>query len=513
MKNILFINLGNETDIIKSTTALSALTKKNPKIKIHYLLREEYLNKADLLIDIHKVHSINIKNIEKILKNDLYSDSFAFNQLDQNIENLLVETYDCVINYDGSDLSNNITSASKKNKLIGSEANGSSSKTALTPLEKYISYSKVTPVLNQEHVVSHLLAVENDNSKKIRTEQNLDTITTRNFNIIRNNHGSNINFIGVYLNSNRDRFLDENLLLEINNYIASQNNYKLILIQDPDDKKARATITQLNSKATHDLISINADHLAIASIMSEIDIIITEDINVSLIASKQGKNSIMMTSVITNLADATANTYYLKTNSKINFEDIECALSYFFKIKTLNIPSINTEHYVSARDEYSFYKHHISGPAKETYYKFLIERDIAYLLCFGRPLNKANNSIPKNHFKTFLKNYKENLILDLKVLLGTLRSFKSVALSNKNSIKLFIENLDNLLNINGKNSLSGIAISLFESRLDDVNAISGSKNDYIEALLYQLKNELQLINAYLDSNLSLVDKRSSTLSL
>ena len=110
MKNILIINLKRNGDILYMAHTINSIKHKYPDIKVSTLVFEEFKKSATLLRKIDRIFCINRKRIVSMLKNKIYSDHFAINELYSVLSSIDRLKWDCVFNYSNDKISSHLTS-------------------------------------------------------------------------------------------------------------------------------------------------------------------------------------------------------------------------------------------------------------------------------------------------------------------------------------------------------------------------------------------------------------------
>src|SRR5690606_5666871 len=117
-------------------------------------------------------------------------------------------------------------------------------------------------------------------------------------------------------------------------------------------------------------------------------------------------------------------------------------------------------------------------------------------------INHLKECTSSEVLKKYNLEHKEVLTTVIKTLLGTLRSVKT-ALSSKEGMQHFLINLDKLIQFNKNDNLCSVAVGLFEAKVENITGTQIEENlQAIEKHLFELKNDLQQINLFLDSLIS-----------
>ncbi len=263
---------------------------------------------------------------------------------------------------------------------------------------------------------------------------------------------------------------------------------------------------------------MEADLETVASILKNIDLLVTPDTAIKHIADlvgtslleislghapflKQGsysQGSLILTDIITD-RNFSSNSATSSIESKITAHDIMASILYFFsKTKTIR-PRLSNDVtlYGCTFDKLGARYSVIAGTVdSQTEIHRLMSRQLIDLIYdqnesmeiyddaieFG--LVAATNWSTKE---------KANVTLVMKDLLGTLRSLLQ-SLESKKSSRDFIMNLGRLISHADSNSLIQIPVMMFKTKIESINTKTFEENaKEVEILLYELKSDIQKV--------------------
>lgn len=513
MKKVLIINLGSANDVMESSALVSSILNVNPHEQIHYLCKDTHKHVAKIINGLETVSSLSVDELETILNNPLYSDAFALNKLTENLSELLDSKWDKVINYDNSSLSAYICAALEKDHLIGAEVYKNGNVITSNEWAGYQNFCldqkerlNIDKITMRHHIANTSFSNSN---KRIRFSSDFNLIANQNFQRIKNNDGIDYHFIGFYIPTSNESSLNIETLKSSIRLCESHKEAKPVLIHNGCNYSIEV-IKQLNSSFNNSLISVHADTEALPSVLSNLKVFISERGYVSIMAQALNIGTIEISNlkpVKYHFSGMSKALIIDNSNSSFEFYDLAYCLNHFLGSNSLDDEMTASPIYTTESDDYGFLISQINGPiCIEDEINYHIRRALDFqLLGFKTNANLINHlkeCTSSEVLKKYNLEHKEVLTTVIKTLLGTLRSVKT-ALSSKEGMQHFLINLDKLIQFNKNDNLCSVAVGLFEAKVENITGTQIEENlQAIEKHLFELKNDLQQINLFLDSLIS-----------
>lgn len=507
MKNILLLNLGSSKDIIASAHLISSYKLEHPDSKISMLVYEKNKDMALILENVSNVFCINSEFIQTITQNALYPDSFAINEFGNNIEEVMTKEWDVVFNYSNDNASAYFVKALNAKQVMGSfidETGTARTTDKWSTYQNYVLTKSKFQTIPVAAVRNHIMLVPlYSDLEKIKLEAEYLYVANQNFTRIRQMHGSKAKYvIGLNLEVGYcGHALNIDTLSEVIENLEESSEYKVVLLTSGKSYQ-KEIVNKLNDKFNNALVSINVDSVAISSVITNLDamvscannqLAIADALNVKIIEVKSNENKITPTSI-----SAESVVIYAK-NLKNLASDISLALNEVFETE-LPISILKSENptYLAAQDSYGVMYTQIRGEMNiERELRYHIERMTHFqVLGFDKNTELIENikaHTKKEELKDFSNSLKVELTHTVKFLLAALRSLKGVRNSQSN-VNSFIGHLDQLIQAGAQDSIVGSIVRIFEGDIENINATDINQNmKEIEERLFELKSNLQLI--------------------
>jgi hypothetical protein len=320
--------------------------------------------------------------------------------------------------------------------------------------------------------------------------------------------------IGIQLKtSDTTKDIPEEIIHGLITQMRETNELIPIILIAPTEEERRIAI-ELNDKFNNELAIVEADLQAIASVLMNLDLLVTPDTAIKHIADltdtpvleislghapflKQGTysaGSLVLTDII---IDRNFNAGETAQSTKITAQDITSSILYFFA-KTKNIRprlSSNITLYACSFDQLGAKYSVVAGSVNpQTEILRLMSRQLINSL-FEQNDTIENyteatdyGSIPAS---TWCQSEKANLTNVMKDLLGTLRSLIQGQESRSNS-KEFVINLGKLITHSENNSFLQIPLMMFKAKIEAISVKTFEENaKEVELLIYELKSDIQ----------------------
>ncbi|EQC43386.1 glycosyltransferase family 9 protein [Bacteriovorax sp. Seq25_V] len=285
MKELLIINLKRNGDIFASGHIIRSFIAKYPEIKISLLVLKEFEKAALNLKGITEVHTIDRKKILTYKKNKIFSDGFALDEFQRDIGKVTGKTWDAVYNLSNDRVSTHLTSLlkTKSSKHIGIRFNETcnieySSEWAIV-MNDILTSVKYAPVTFTDTYLNMANLKPANESFVLKTKEEYNKSSATNFAELRKveNNGNDVKLIGIQLTASTDyKSLSKEQLINLIDALYMSPNFFPILLAAPTEQE-RNLVSIINSEFNNSLVSVEADFLALNSVLMNLDLLITPD--------------------------------------------------------------------------------------------------------------------------------------------------------------------------------------------------------------------------------------------
>lgn len=524
MKKILIINLRRLGDVFSTAHLINSLTA-NGENQVSLLTYKESSKASHLLKNVNKVFEIDRKELITLKTNKLFSDGFAFEQLFNQLSTIKTQEWDQIINYSndvvGAYLSSYLKNSCKQ--VIGVHYNAQ--RNVVMQNEWELLFNDVLPVVKYApiHFVDcyHKMAGSTlvKDGEKLNTNPKYNEMAFNSINAVRKAHNSfegQCKAIGIQLKTaDASKDIPEATLHELVDLIRSHEELIPFLLIAPNDDERRMA-ENFNSAHNNEVVVVEADLQAMASVLMNLDMLITPCTAIKHIADltetpvlevslghapflKQGsysKESLILTDVISNREFTKANA---PSQTSITALDIMSCMLYTLTRSKAIKPRLsnNVTLYQSSFDQMGIRYTPIAGTVNT---KIEIHRLMSRQLINTWFEQNPDMHIYRDvcnldlHTATEWTNTEKAVVTNvMKDILGTLRSLLQSSESKKSS-KDFIMNLGKLISHIQSESLVQIPVSMFKSKIEAINVKTFEENTKeVEMLLYELKSDMQKI--------------------
>lgn len=524
MKNILIINLRRLGDVYTTGHLVNSLSV-NEGTNVSVLTYKESSRAAKNLKNLSKLYIIDRKEIITLKNNKLFSDGFALEQLLKQLQEIKDQSWDEIVNYSndlvGAYLCSYLKGSAKK--VVGVHFNND--RNVVTGSDWEILFNDILPVVKYSpiHFVDCYhkmmgLNVEREGEKLI-TNSNHNAVAFSNMNTIRKGQTGSENtakIIALQLKTaDPSKDIPEHMMVQLIEEIRKNSELVPVILIAPTDEERRYA-SDINEKFENDLVIIEADLEAVASVLMNIDLLVTPDTAIKHIADlaetpvlevslghapflKQGtysEGSLVLTDIIT---DRTFSKSQNAAGTKITAQDILASiLFYFSKTKTIR-PRLSPDVtlYSCSFDKLGARYSVAAGTVdSQTEIHRLMSRqfiNVAFDQQESEEIYADVTDFGISTATTWSTREKGNVTNVMKDLLGTLRSLLQ-SLENRKSSRDFVMNLGKLISHAEDSSIVQIPVMMFKTKIESINAKSFEENAReVELLLYDLKTDIQKI--------------------
>ncbi|NOT79446.1 MAG: glycosyltransferase family 9 protein [Bacteriovoracaceae bacterium] len=522
MKKILIINLRKLGDVFSTAHLINSLSKEG-NTHISLLTYKESARAAHCIKNVNEVFEIDRKEIITLKTNKLFSDSFALEQLFKQLEKITNESWDQIINYSNDTVGAYVTSYLRKDSSMITGVHFNDQRNIVTQNDWELVFNDVLPQVRYSpiHFVDcyHKMsgAAPHREGFKVITNPRHNETAFLNFQELRRGHGGNENqtkIIGIQLKTaDQTKDIPLDTLHKLYELIKKNSEIIPCLLIAPNDEE-RQIATEFNSHHNDEVIIVEADLNAIASVLLNLDLLVSPDTSIKHIANltetpvleislgyapflKQGsyaKDTLVLTDSIINRS--------FKKNSfsrptLITANDIMATILYSLSITKTVKPRLSegVTLYQAQLDELGITYNPIAGSIDTSVeLQRMASRQLLHQMLDSSSESFTNidlNKINKNEAQEWINKEKSDVTFVMRDLLGTLRSLLQCAESKK-STREFIASLDKILSNIDKQTLVQIPSILFKTKIEAINAKTFDENTKeIESLLYKLKSDMQ----------------------
>lgn len=528
MKKILIINLRRLGDVYSTAHLISSL-HQSEQCQISLLVYKESLKAAQNIKGIHEIHVIDRQEIATLKANKLFSDGFALELLYNQTKKITQEKWDNILNFSNDTIGAYLTSYFKANtdKVIG--IHFSEDRNVVSQNDWELIFNDVLPSLKYSpiHFVDcyhHMMNIPyKKNVENLITNQAHNESAFSNINHIRKNfgEGTTTKVIAIQpLTSDVAKNIPFDTICDFISALNGTNEFiPLILIAPTEEEREYAE--RINSAFENKLIVVEADLQAVASVLMNVDLLVTPDTVIKHIADlcdtplievslgyapflKQGttnSENLVLTNKITersfNKADFNT-TIVPNENFTMRASDIYASVLYYFGTRT-SAPHLseNITLYSVAKDNLGITYRPVAGDVdvNTEITRIMTRQSIAAIFEMDQDDNSYVDVLRLGikAVQTWAEAEKTNITQVMKDLLGTLRSLLQMA-ENKKHGKEFAMNLGRLLTNCESENLTAIPVLIFRTKLEALGNNSLDKNiKEIESLLYEMKGDIQKI--------------------
>lgn len=533
MKNILIINLKRFGDIFQSTDLINSMISSDSGIKIHYLCFEEFASGAKVLENVEKVHTVNRKKIISYYKNSIYSDGLSLNELEVSLSSVKNLSFDVIFNYSNDRVSTYLTSYLKGEHTTVQGIEFTSKQTVSYSNSWSIAFNDI---VTQTRFIGHSFSdlykkignISGEDKKpeikKIKSNKAHDNTALENLNklrLMKNSDPNRVSIVGFQISSSsKSKDIPFKLIKETMTLMSEDPDMVPILLIAPNDTE-RQIANKLNNHFDNKLVSVEADFIALPSVLKNLDLLVTPDtaikhladaldtplIEFSLGASPIFKQGSLNPKSIIVTEPPHLRTFSIEENKNTDneerFKHLDTSFLYNLIKGSLGLESDSTTYsstelclYKPMRMDGAEYIAPITGPYNDQFeIKRLMSRVIINSLFDGPESDQARSFLKENFdprdLTIAIESEKVSLSALTRDLLSTLRGLIQTQ-ENKEKVPVFIESLEKLLSHCYENTLASIPALIFRAKVESLTSTSMQENmKEVESLLYKLKDNIQ----------------------
>lgn len=291
MKKILIINLRRLGDVFSTAHLINSLTADKGN-QVSLLTYKESSKAAENLKNVASHYEIDRKEIITLKTNKLFSDGFAFEQLYNQLNEIRTGEWDQIINYSndvvGAYLASYLKDSTKE--IIGVHYN--SSRNVVIQNDWELLFNDVLPVVKYApvHFVDcyHKMAGVSlvKDGVKITTNARYNESAFNNISAVKKASagGENSKIIAIQLKTaDPAKDIPEQTLHELISMIRQNAELIPFLLIAPTDSE-RKIAEAFNQAHNNEVVVVEADLLAVTSVLMNVDLLVTPDTAIKHIA-------------------------------------------------------------------------------------------------------------------------------------------------------------------------------------------------------------------------------------
>lgn len=508
MSNVLFVNLKRNGDIFNTAKLAESYLKEHPHAAAYILTYEEF-SKATKPLSVFKgVFTLDRKKISTFSNHNLYSNGFALDELIEELKPIETMVWSNIINYSSDKASTflcNYLADSNEAAIQGVKFGPENNVEYGSPWEiifnEIMTTSKLSPIhfTTAYHGMCDL--AEYNGTNKVRKVKKHDQTVENNFQNLRDQNskdGKLCSLIGLHLftSLSNKNWPEERVIKVIEAILNDSELFPILLIAPTKEERVRSK--EINQRFDNELIIVESDFLALTSVLSGLDILITPDTSVKHLADLVDCRVVEYSNNLeTTLKQGTSNSGNVIVLGSNNVDRLIVD-----SVKFLLSPDENTytrimcnSVYITFRDKMGWNLKPADGHFSTDLFKRQLQRNY---------ISKWIDTDLNWDIKTYFSDYKYSKVQSIldtekaaisevsRDLLGTLRSLNNAS-DSSSEVNSFITALDRLLNRSEEKFVSSLAVIEFKARLENLQCNSQEEQlRSVEDLLYKLKKNLQV---------------------
>ncbi len=526
-KKILIINLRKLGDVYSTAHLISSLHQTGV-CQIELLVYKESIKAAQNIKGVHKIHTIDRQEISTLKANKLFSDGFALELLYGQTKEIIDTNWSNIVNFSNDTIGAYLTSYFKDSTDKVTGIHFSEERNIITQNDWELMFNDVlsTTKYSPIHFVDcyhQMLGIDyKKGSDLLVTNQAHNEAALANIGHIRKTYGSGATTKVIAIQpttADTCKNIPFNTLCDFISVLMTATSDFIPMLLIAPTQSEREYAEKINSAFENKLIVVEADLQAIASVLMNVDLLVTPDTVIKHIADlsdtpvievslgyspflKQGTlnaDNLILTNKISDRSFRKSDYPDNETpseNFSIRASDLYASVLYFFSTRTSS-PRLTdgVSLYTVGRDNLGVTYRPTAGDFDTQLEINRIMGRLAISSLFDLEQDENNYvdvlKLGLKEARQWADLEKTNITQVMKDLLGTLRALLQLQENKKNGQE-FAFNLGKLLANCEGNHLTAIPCLIFRSKIESLGTKSLAKNiKEIESLLYELKSEIQ----------------------
>lgn len=523
MNNLLIVNLKRFGDIYSTAHIIQSVKAENPHCKVGMVVYSEFEQAAKNIAGVEEVYTISRKRISSLLKNKIFNNAKALEEVHQFAQSITKGNWSELFNmsndFFGTYFCSYLKECEPRLQVYGTSVNRN--KTINFSNEFAVIYNDVvtnrenSPLHFQDCYHSILGVTKVDSEQKLNISPRYAELAKTQIQQLKATSEEEVRVVAIQLKTSNEN--KELPYLTMRNLIAflKEDTTIVPLILFAPLQEERELAARINKEFGNTLITVEADLAAVASVLQNVDLLVTPDTVIKHIADlagtkvleislgpspflKQGPVSIGSVVISDRINERNFRVSHYRSNiikTRMKAKDVYEAVK--FSINDGYIPSLDPglSLYMFQADAMGTRYDIVAGDVP---WEKEIDR-ISSRYYIGQSTRKFQLEELKTTIATYpleaRKNWstaqKERAAATLKDLLSTLRMLAKMK-NNTEAAPDFISSLDKLLNHCAGDDLMALPVLFFRARVENIQAKDRRDSiDQTEKLLYELKNHIQ----------------------
>ena len=508
MSNVLFINLKRNGDIFNTAALAQSYLKEHPHTTPYILTYDEFKKATKPLSVFKGVFTIDRKKITTFNNHNLYSNGFALDELLDELKAIESINWSAVINYSSDKASTFLSNYLKlssdvniKGISFGASNNIDYKNSWEVIFNEVITNSDFSPVHFSTAYHGMAGVKEASGPYSIKRIKKHDDTVANNFEALKKSNsakGKDCALIGVQLSTSLDskNWNKESLKELIEKILDDSGMYPLILIAPTEEE--RAASRELNEAFNNKLVIIESDFLALSSVLSNLDVLVTPDTSVKHLADLNECKIIEYTnSLKTSLKQGcrgASNIIIKLDNDSVGL--VYDSINFLLDPSDIAIKNIwNKNVYFTFNDQLGWNLKPINGEFSKRFFQRQLSRVYLASWCeidYDWDIKKYFSDYNYSEVQNIIDEEKNFISIVSRDLLGTLRSLVKAS-ESPSEASHFVSSLDKLLNHCDTEFMGSAAVIEFKALVENLQKTSNIQQlRAAEDLLYRLKKNLQV---------------------
>lgn len=530
MKKVLLINFKRIGDIISS---LSAITINND-IEYHMLCFKEFKKVPRSLSNKIHFHFIDRKKIEFLLKSPLINDAFAIKEMKSTIADLQEISFDEIINFSNDKLASRLVSLFKNGNTA---ARGVYFKdnSIFHPGIWEVYYNNVVPnsniyPINLKDIFGYMIGNPNQRSSDfLKFNEKNEEMVAANYEAIKSkfsNYGVAPKIVGIApFASSQSKSISVQETIEVINLFKEKKRHQVTVLIHAPIASEKEKVQEISDAFEGNLITIEADLIALNSVLRHLDCLITPDSATVHYANAVGVKSVMIAKgeaplflqgtsepgdlILTNISNTNSNA----KDEAIDANEIFQTAQLLLEPETeFNLSNFKSRLYLVNADAFGSYflqiTNHIDYDLSELKRDILRNFIMKSFVGFKPKVHIPSKIMHAEASKALFEAEKLNILAITKNVLTCLRLIKATSAEGQ---KQFIQTIENIFGyMEDTKALVTTPVTIFYNKINQIRATSREDNiKQFEKYLFELKNNTQILfNLFKDYEAAIISQRA-----
>lgn len=521
MKKILIVNLLGEEEILSAARIVDELKKEN-ETYVSMLIFKEFNSTARLITQLDSIIEIDRGEINTLMSNSLFSNGFALEYLYQTLQEVKSQSWQQVINFSNDQVATLITSYFQdSSQIIGTHFNSDRNvyfENEWSSLYNDSFSEQISSPIHQIDNMAQMLGLELSSALPfIAEEERFALKAKQQLKLIKQTKSTNISQIKIVAidlpSLERNSLISSESIVKILNDLSA-NPLLIPIVTISHHFEDRNIANNYNLLLNNNLIIVECGPVAMRSVLAQANLLLTSKSLTRILATSIGIPVLDISPSTHGLLLGNhgygKDVYVLQSHSEegetVSDEAILASLFYILSDSKIVKPQFKKviSLYQANYDDAGIVFSPVAGnysPDQEI--NKIISRHFLYLFLNEKTLKSSEEFLKSFSHKdcsSWLQREKEKTSTVSADILATIRDLLQFAEKKANS-KNFVHSLGKILSrLETTQSLASLPIKFFKNKLESIPQRTLSENvKEVEALLYELKNNVQTIHQLLNA--------------